>query len=142
MFEGFAWLIPLWSVHITAFLGTGFAAICWWRAMTARNREKRDDMLEFLWPFSFTILMNIGLVGGTWGGAAGLPVFQNEVLGISIARLLLCFCIALSATFLLTTFMKSRSRVGEITGLVRNFSAFLLVLNVAGVFLFALALMS
>ena len=142
MFEGFAWLIPLWSVHISAFLGTGSVAICWWKAMTAQDREKRGDMLGLLWPLSFAILMNIGFMGWTWGGAARLPVLQTEILGISIARLLLCLCIALSVTFLLISFMKSRSRVGEITGLIRNFSAFLLVLNLAGVFLFALALMT
>ena len=28
-FEGFAWLIPLWVVHINAFLGSGFAGACW-----------------------------------------------------------------------------------------------------------------
>ena len=137
MFEGFAWLIPLWAVHITAFLGTGLAAICWCKAVAVTNRESPGA----LWPFTFAVLTNLGFVVGVWVVGRS-PALQTEILGISIARFLLCFCLILSVTLLLICFLRSKGAASTSMSLIKNSSAFLIVTNVAGVILFVLVSLS
>ena len=134
MFEGFAWLIPLWAVNITAFLGTGFAVTCWYKAVAATNREEFPGTL---WPFSFAVLTNLGFVVGVWV-AGRLPALQTEILGISIARMLLCLCIILTVILLLICFLRSRGAGSTSMSLIKNFSALLIATNVAGVILLVL----
>ena len=138
MFEGFAWLIPLWAVHITAFWGAGFAVTCWYKAVAATNHEEFPGTL---WPFSFAVLTNLGFVVGVWV-VGRLPALQTEILGISIARMLLCLCIILTVILLLICFLRSKGAASTSMSLIKNSSAFLIVTNVAGVILFVLVSLS
>ena len=134
MFQGFAWLIPLWVVHITALLGTGFATISWCKAVASTNREKFPGAL---WPFTFAVLTNLGFVVGMWV-VGRLPALETEILGISISRFLLCFCIILSVILLLICFLRSRGGASTSMSLIKNSSAFLIATNVVGAILFVL----
>jgi len=134
VFEGFSWLIPLWAVHITAVLGTGFAVTCWYKAVAATNREECQGTL---WPFSLAVLTNLGFVVGVWV-VGRLPALETEILGISISRFLLCFCIILSVILLLICFLRSRGGASTSMSLIKNSSALLIATNVAGVILLVL----
>jgi len=78
-----------------------------------------------------------------WGvGGGRSPALQTEILGISIARFLLCFCLILSVTLLLICFLRSKGAASTSMSLIKNSSAFLIVTNVAGVILFVLVSLS
>ena len=86
MFEGFAWLIPLWAVHITAFLGTGLAVICWCKAVAVTNRESPGA----LWPFTFAVLTNLGFVVGVWV-VVGRRHFRQRFWGLALRDFFFAF---------------------------------------------------